>query len=180
MRELIRDPIRERVTRFRSRRGHDVLIRPSRPSDQPALQQMLASLSPRTIGMRYFIPDVPLPPVRAHQEAERLTRGDQIVYLALSTGSSPQIVAVAEAMRDKLAPQVAETAIMVADIYQGEGIGSTMIGCLAEAINQSDIAIIRAITQAHNQVVRHMITRLERPYTTTYWRGEVIYEIAVA
>lgn len=180
MRELMRDPLPASAPHFRSRRGRDLLIRPSRPSDQAALQEMLLSLSPRTIGMRYFIPDVPLPAVRARQEAERLTRGDQIVYLAVSAGSSPQIVAVAEVMRDKLAPHVAETAIMVADRYQGEGIGTALIGCLAEAINQSDIAIIRAITQAHNQVVRHMITRLERPYTTTYWRGEVIYEIAVA
>lgn len=180
MSESIREMMSAEITRIRSRRGRELLIRPPQPGDRAALQRMLAALSPRTVGMRYFIPDVPLSAVRVRQEAERLLSGDQIVYLAVSGGSDPQIVAIAELVRDRRAPHVAESAIVVADSYQGEGIGTAIVGCLAHAVAQTEIAIIRAITQAHNQVVQRMISRLGRPYTTTCWRGEVTYEIGVA
>jgi RimJ/RimL family protein N-acetyltransferase len=74
---------------------------------------------------------------------------------------------------------VAESAVVVADAYQGEGIGRAVLARLVAAAAALAIGRLRAITQAHNLPIRHLIASSGRPYTSRFAGAEVHYEVAL-
>ncbi|NTU83173.1 MAG: GNAT family N-acetyltransferase [Chloroflexales bacterium] len=167
------------ATLFRSRRGRPVQIRRADPEDAEALARMLGGLSVETVTRRYLMPCT-MPAERARREAERLARHDdgQIVLVAQADGAAALIVAVAELVRDRGEQGVAESAIVVADAYQGEGIGRQVAACLASEAVGAAIRRVRATLFATNTPVRRLIRSLGRPYTTRHWRGEIQVEFS--
>lgn len=163
---------------FRSRRGRPIRIRRVAPGDAEALTSMLGGLSVRTVALRYLTPGA-LHVDQARREAERLARDDdgQIVLVAQAEGGGSPIVAVAELVRERGEPAVAESAIVVADDYQGEGIGRRVAEQLADEAAGADIRRVRATMLAANTPVRRLIESLGRPYTSSHWRGEIQVEI---
>ncbi|GAB4450764.1 MAG: hypothetical protein OHK0015_56010 [Chloroflexi bacterium OHK40] len=166
--------------RFNSRRGRSVAIRQANPQDAPALAALFGGLSARSVERRYMMPRR-LPPELARREASRLTdqRGDRIVLVATTDEEGTPIVAVAELARDGAEPSVAESAVVVADAYQGEGIGRAVLGRLADAAREAAISHMRAITRADNTPIRQLIASSGRPYQARFAGGEVHYEIAL-
>ncbi len=165
---------------FCSRSGRAITIRSARADDAPAISAMIGGLSPRTIALRYHLPLVRLSPEAARREAERVTSADRgrIVYLALAAqGERPEIIGIAELACDRAEPDLAESAIVVADSFQSDGIGRAIVGQLVAAADRRGIARVRALTQTHNAAVRRLVVGLGRPYSTRFTGGEVMYEI---
>ena len=163
---------------FQSTRGRMLRIRPAMPADATALAAMIGGLSQRSVAMRYLTPRA-LPPELARREAERLVResDQQLVLVALDDSGDEQIVAVAELVRDGAEPSVAESAVVVADAYQGEGLGRAIVGRLAQAAAGASIGRIRAVVLGQNMPMRRLIAGLGVPYTSRFVGSEVYYDI---
>jgi GNAT superfamily N-acetyltransferase len=168
---------------FRSKQGRVVAIRRASPTDEAALAALIGGLSARSVERRYLTPRT-LDALAARREAERLTRAgvDQIVVIAEidgQDGAERTIVAVAELVRDGAEPEVAEGAVVVADSFQGEGIGRAVLSRLAGAASDSNINRLRAITQAQNRPLRRLIASSGLAYSARFVGAEVLYEVAL-
>jgi L-amino acid N-acyltransferase YncA len=165
---------------FRSKAGRDLAIRPVEAADNVALAAMFGTLSLKTVERRYLAPRL-LRGEAARREAERLTHAgaNHIVLVAQDRGAGDAIVAVAELAPDSAEPGVAESAVLVADAYQGEGIGRAVAEELAEAVRTTSISRVRATVHAANTPVRRLIASLGRPYSTHFRGTEVVYELSM-
>jgi acetyltransferase len=113
--------------------GIPLLIRPICSADAPRLLAFFESLSPRSIYLRFFAPMKRLSPAMV----EQLTRVDPERHIAL-VALSPrdggrQMLAVGRVIRLGN-PKDAEFSIVVADPWQGLGIGAALLKrCIARA-----------------------------------------------
>lgn len=166
---------------FRSKAGRSVAIRRAGPDDTAAIAAMIGDLSARTVERRYLTPRV-LGEEAARREAERLTRRDdgRIVLVAQAHGHAGGIIAVAELVRDRSEGGLAEGAVVVADAYQGEGIGRAVVEQMAVAAEGAAISRVRATTHAYNTPVRRLIASFGLPYTARFAGAEVQYEVALS
>jgi RimJ/RimL family protein N-acetyltransferase len=165
---------------FRSKAGRTLVLRPATRDDRPALAAMMTGLSPATVQRRYLTRGL-LREETARREAERLTRPENagMVLVAQTRDGDSRIVAVAELAQDQAEPGVAEGAVVVADAYQGEGIGRAVVERLATLARGTSIRTVRATTSASNTAVRRLIASLGRPYTARFAGSEVLYELAL-
>jgi L-amino acid N-acyltransferase YncA len=163
---------------FSSKRGRALAIRHAAPGDAAALAALLGGLSARSVERRYLTPRV-LDEAAAWREAMRLIVAGRMVMVAETAGGYGAIVAVAELVWDDAEPTVAESAIVVADAYQGEGIGRAVLARLVAAARSAAISRLRAVTQAHNLPVRRLIVSSGRPYSSRFVGAEVHYEVAL-
>lgn len=166
------------ATRLRSKAGRGFAIRRAAPEDTGAIAAMIGGLSAGTVERRYLTPRRMTGEV-AHREAERLTRHDDGKIVLVAQGEAGAILAVAELVRDRAEGDVAEGAVVVADDYQGEGIGRAVVERLAADAAGAAISRVRATTKAHNTPVRRLIASSGRPYTARFDGAEVLYEVAL-
>jgi len=166
---------------FHSTRGHLIAARPVAPSDSGLIADLLAGLSAQSLFLRYCMPMPRMAPETVAREAARLgqthsTRQLTVVALA-SIGGVEQVVAVAELVRDSGSPAVAEIALVVADAYQREGIGSALCAYLVAAARRQGLAALRAMALAENAAVRRMVARSGAPYTAETRQGMTTIQI---
>lgn len=171
-------PIASMPQRFHSKAGRRLWLRPATAADRAALAAMMVDLSPDTVERRYLTPSG-MHTESARREAERLTRPERagLILVAQAPADAGRIVAIAELAHDRARPGVAEGAVVVADPYQGEGIGRALVERLALLAEEAAICRVRAITSAHNTPVRRLIASLGRPYSARFAGSEVQYEM---
>ncbi len=131
-------------------RSHEPpIVRPIRPDDRERLVRFHQSLSSETTRLRFF----GFHPRLADAELERFTNVDHLDREALVTTSGNDIVGVGR--YDRLDDSdVAEVAFVVADPWQGQGIGTRLLQVLA------DLALQRGITELEAMVLpenHHML-----------------------
>ncbi|HEU0190977.1 MAG TPA: GNAT family N-acetyltransferase [Mycobacterium sp.] len=112
---------------IRVRDGAELLLRPVLPGDDERVRHGHVKISGDTLYRRFMTARIPSPSLM-HYLAE-VDYVDHFVWVVTETDGSP--VADARFVRDEADPTVAEIAFMVADAYQGRGIGSFLIGALA-------------------------------------------------
>ena len=141
------------------RDGTSVTVRPIRPEDEPMLVRFHEALSERTVYLRY-LKELKLSARVAHERLARLVFIDYNREMALvvvhrdpATGES-SIIAVARLSKIQ-GTDAAEFAIVVADAYQGQGLGRELlqrlldvgraekIGCIQGSILQDNTDMIR-------------------------------------
>jgi len=106
--------------------GTTVLVRPIAPEDKPLLVQFLARLSPETAYRRFMSP-------KSHfteAELRYLTEIDGHDHIALIAVRGSELVGVARCVR--VQPDTADVAIVVADPWQGIGLGRRLARLLAD------------------------------------------------
>jgi acetyltransferase len=166
---------------FHSARGRLIAARPIAPGDADMLAGLLAGLSPQSLFLRYCMPMPRMAPEAIAREAARLAhpRGSQqltVVALA-NVGGVEQLIAVAELARDPNSAAIAEIALVVADAYQREGIGSALCAYLVAAARRQGLAAIRAMALAENIAVRRMVARSGAQYTSETRQGMTTIQI---
>lgn len=130
--------------RARLRDGTAVLLRPIRASDRESLVAALERLSPASRYLRF------------HAVVDRLTDAqidfltdidhvdhEAIVVLDPKRPDLPGI-GVARYVREHDDPTVAEAAITVADEFQGQGVGTLLLGALAGRARANGITVFRS------------------------------------
>jgi acetyltransferase len=138
--------------------GTPILLRPIKPEDEPMWHELLASCSQESLRFRFRY----LFKQTTHEMATRFCFIDY----------DREIAIVAEAEQDgqrkllgvgRLVADVdhtdAEYAVLVADAYQGVGLGSLLTDYCLEICNQWGIATVVAETSPENQ---KMLTMFER------------------
>ena len=172
--ELVQDNVP-----FRSRRGRAIRFRQVTPGDTCALAELLQGLSPETIHLRYFLPRPRFAPEEARQEALRLVGGvprDLVLLGLVEARGQEQAIAIAELVRDAAHSAVGEVGLVVADAYQGEGIGSALGAELLARAAWHGVSTMRASALDENTPVRRLIARLGLPYTVERSQGVITFQ----
>ena len=135
--------------------GEHLTVRPMQATDVDAVLSAIQALSPESLRRRFFSPVPRLLPGMA----EALTAvGDHHLAL-LAFGEAGELVAIAEAVRDRRDPQSAELAIAVADAYQHRGIGTRLLRRLSRYAAEQGVVRLTGSTQTDNPAALSMFTK---------------------
>ena len=128
------------------RDGSTVHVRPVRATDAPAVRAFFERLSPESTGLRFFsgFPNLD----SAVSWATEVD--DQRRYSLVATSGDGRVLAHAGWERDPDRPERAEVALAIADAMQGKGLGTILLGQLAEAADQAGIGVLGAEVLPHN------------------------------
>jgi RimJ/RimL family protein N-acetyltransferase len=142
--------------RVRLRDGSSVQIRQIEPEDREALRAGFERLSDRTRYLRF---QAPLPSLSEHQLAY-LTDVDHHNHEALVAVDPKSDDGVGVARFVRVGDDVAECAIVVADDWQGRGLGTILLDRLAERAREEDITRFTALVLAENNDALRLLERL--------------------
>jgi acetyltransferase len=125
--------------------GRKVRVRPVDCDDGPAVQAFVARLSPGTSRRRFFRPVKALTPLAL----ARVVEVDYARSMSIVAESDGQIVGLAEYVA---APgeHSAEVAVVIADEWQGAGLGRALFGALLVHAANQGLARLRGEALADN------------------------------
>jgi RimJ/RimL family protein N-acetyltransferase len=135
----------EPVSDVALRDGSVVTLREIEPSDADALVRFHERLSPESIRMRYFSSH----PHLSQIETARLTTVDHRDRQAFVVVADGEIVGVGRYVRANT--DDAEVAFIIADAWQGRGLGSVLLQQLAGHARRCGFRRLTASTLAHNR-----------------------------
>ena len=148
------------VSRWTMKNGHEVILRPIRPEDEPAMRKFHELLSDETVYLRYFH----MAKLDTRIAHERLVRKCFIDYdremalvaeLGTADSKMPVIVGVGRLSRRPLSEE-AELAVVVADQYQHQGLGGELVARLVKIARAEGLKRIVAEFHSENSAIRHM------------------------
>jgi len=118
--------------------GTEIFFRPVKPTDEPALSEMLYSLSGKSVQTRYMTRTMTFP----HKDVQHLTNIDYHQNLSI-VGTVPgvsgdQIVAIAQYFLDPKT-DAAEVAFLVQDEWQAKGMGTFLLEYLTRIAKQRGV-----------------------------------------
>jgi len=151
-----------------------VLIRPIRADDGERLSASHTRLSPETRYRRFLSAK----PQLTGADIQYLVHVDGIDHIAL-VATQPSIpgepiVGVARCIRVPESPDAGEFAIVVADALQRRGVGTRLVGRLAELAVAQGITRFRATMLSQNLAIQRLLTGLAAGPVTRTWYGETI------
>jgi acyl-CoA hydrolase len=122
----------EELERYETLRdGTEIFFRAVKPNDEPALSEMLYSLSEESVRTRYMAHTMVFP----HRDIQRLTnidyRQDVAIVGLIPRVSGEEIVAIAQYFLDPQT-QVAEVAFLVQDEWQQKGMGTFLLDYITQ------------------------------------------------
>jgi len=155
-----------------------VHIRPIRPEDREALAAAHARLSPESVRRRYLSPK----PHLSGRELTYLTEvdgRDHVAYVALD---GDDLVGVARWVRLADDPAAAEAAVIVADAFQGEGLGRRLGEARADAARERGIERFTALLLPDNVAAQRLFRSISRRLDSRYEGGlrELVVELPAA
>ncbi|MDF3067278.1 MAG: CoA-binding domain protein [Polyangiaceae bacterium] len=140
--------------------GTEVLIRPIRPEDEPAIAEFHKELSERSVRLRYFQP-LQLGQRTAHERLIRVCFGDYDRELALVVerkqegGEAGQIIAVGRLSKTP-GQTGAEFAILISDAWQRRGLGTELLRRLIQIGKDEKVSRISADILPDNADMRRV------------------------
>jgi len=122
------------------RDGSTVRIRPARPSDETRVEDYLIGLSPETRRLRFWSQAIDVRGLA--RKIVDVDLDNHLTLLVLHGGDEGRMIGGAQYIRTHRGR--AEISLSVTDEFQGRGIGSILLGQLAEAAAAHDIATFSA------------------------------------
>jgi acyl-CoA hydrolase/RimJ/RimL family protein N-acetyltransferase len=120
------------------RDGTEIFFRPIKPVDEPALSEMLYSLSEQSVRTRYMTRTVAFP----HKDVQQLTNIDyksDIAIVGIVPGvGGDDIVAIAQYYLDPKT-LAAEVAFLVQDEWQQKGMGTFLLDYITQVARQRGV-----------------------------------------
>jgi acetyl coenzyme A synthetase (ADP forming)-like protein len=155
------------------RDGSTVHVRPARPTDAPAVEELLKGLSDRSRWLRFFsgFPNLE----KAVQWATEIDY-DRRYGLVATTGADGRLLGHAGFERQPDHPERAEVALEIADAMQGKGLGTILLGQLAEAANQIGVQVLDAEVLAENHQMVKVFRDCGFPVKTHSLPGVLLIE----
>jgi acetyltransferase len=151
--------------------GATVVVRPIRPDDEAMMVRFHESLSDRSVYQRYFHM-MTLTHRTAHDRLARVCGADfdrEFVLVAEGCGDDsrvPVILGVARLLRVGDGA-VAEFAVVVADRFQGVGVGGALMRQLVAIAKREGVTRLRADILAENGPMRRLCARAGIPVQPT-------------
>jgi acetyltransferase len=147
--------VHPRITRLPD--GRAVLVRAARPADAPAVQTFVRWLSPLARRRRFLGALSELSPAQLDcLTRARDPRDLSLVALAGDAEGGP-IVAMAQYALDD--PASAEFALVVADAWQGQGLGMRLLERLLERAAEAGVRKLNGFVLADNAPMRALAAR---------------------
>ncbi|MBK7095544.1 MAG: bifunctional acetate--CoA ligase family protein/GNAT family N-acetyltransferase [Saprospiraceae bacterium] len=143
----------------------DVLIRPIKPEDEPNEKEMFANFSKQTLYFRFFgyIKDI------THDMLTRFTQIDYNREMALigeiTVDGKTQMIGVSRIVSD-LENHTAEFAIVVADPWQGKGVGAHLMDKILEVAKRQGLKKIYASVMKANDTMVQMFKSRDFTFTS--------------
>ena len=133
--------------------GTEIFFRPVKPTDEPALKEMLYSLSDQSVQLRFFSSTKTFP----HKDVQQLTTIDYVQDLSIvgivpGSGGEEDIVAIAQYFLDPKT-SAAEVAFIVQDEWQDRGMGSFLMRYIAEIARQRGVRRFDAKVMPRNKAM---------------------------
>jgi acyl-CoA hydrolase/RimJ/RimL family protein N-acetyltransferase len=113
------------------RDGTEIFFRPIKPSDEPALSEMLYSLSEKSVKTRYMAGTMVFPHSDVQQLANIDYRKDIAIVGVVPGIAEEEIVAIAQYFLDPDG-QSAEVAFLVQDEWQSKGMGTFLLDYITQ------------------------------------------------
>jgi RimJ/RimL family protein N-acetyltransferase len=149
-------------TSYVIRDGRQVTIRHITPGDAWRLVDLFYRMSDTTRRLRFHSMRQNVPLEEIEREAEQLSDLDAAHQAALvatvQEEGDERIVAVARLARSEN-PVEAESAVVVRDDYQGQGLGTHMLKLLVGVARSMDIQYLTAWVMAENLHMLHIIQK---------------------
>jgi RimJ/RimL family protein N-acetyltransferase len=138
------------------RDGVPVHLRPVRADDAAAICRLFQGLSETSRWRRFFsaCPDLD----KVVGWATEVDNDHRLGLVAIAADSG-QVIAHAGLERDPRQPDRAEFALAIADRYQGRGLGSILLGQLAEAAHRAGIQWLTGEVLADNHRMLNLLRR---------------------
>ena len=154
------------------RDGSTLTIRPVRVADAAELSRFFSDLSLESRVLRFFAAVA-----NADSSIQRMVNVDysSSYGLVAVAGAAAQIVG--HAMYVRVEPRKAELALAVADTYQGRGLGTILLGQLAEAAAAAGIDVFEAVVLPENHRMLQMLRESGFPVHARSEPGEVRAEL---
>src|SRR5687768_1486821 len=150
------------------RDGSTVRIRVMRPSDEASLCDLITSLSEESRWLRFYCnQNRTAIAAEAHREANL----DQAFGLVAVSGEEERVVG--HAFYVAINDQRAEVAFTIANEYQGRGLGSILLGQLAQVASANGIEIFEAEVIAANHRMLHVFRASGFPIEVTANVGQL-------
>ncbi|MEJ7876138.1 MAG: GNAT family N-acetyltransferase [Solirubrobacterales bacterium] len=143
--------------RVELRDGRAALIAALHPDDRRRYLSGVARMSPESLYMRFMAPVARLTESQLRYLLE-IDHRDHEALLAVDEETG-EAVGVARYVRLER-PHVAEAAIIVVDLWQGSGLGKTMLRVLAQAAREAEIDRFEVTVLAHNKAMWAILSSL--------------------
>ena len=152
------------TTHWKAKAGRQVLIRPIRPEDEPALVSFHQTLSEQSVYNRYFMP-MKLPQRIAHERLARMCFNDYDREIALvaqvknERTNEHEIVGVGRLSKVH-GVNDAEFAIVVSDAWQGQGLGTQLLRLLLRVGRDENLEHLTAQILGDNYAMQGICRKL--------------------
>jgi acetyl coenzyme A synthetase (ADP forming)-like protein len=150
------------------RDGSTVRVRAMRPADDKALLGLFTSLSEESVWLRFFSPTKG---AALAAEAHRETNLDHTFGLLALSGPDERVVG--HAFFAALDEHRAEVAFTIANDFQGRGLGTILLGQLAEVAEANDIQMFEAEVVAANHAMLHVFRESGFPIEVSALAGQL-------
>jgi GNAT superfamily N-acetyltransferase len=146
------------------RDGTRAVIRPIGPDDSDRLKAGFEIASPDSIFLRFLAPH----PRLSSSELRYLTGVDHDKHEALIAvdPESGESFGTARYIRSDDDPATAEFAIGVGDRWMRIGLGSALLGALAERAREAGITRFTGLIHSENTAIRRLVEKVIGPFTT--------------
>ena len=141
------------------RDGTPVLLRPMKPEDEPLVSDFLGKCSEETIYFRYF----KLIKKWTHEMLIRFTQNDydrELGLMAIGLPPGPEVMMGVSRMVMAADRSTAEFAVIVADPWQGKGLGPKLVERITEIAREQGVKLLTGDVLAQNQPMLEMVKRL--------------------
>lgn len=149
---------KEYIRETEMKNGKKAILRPIRPEDEPLEREMFANFSPQTQRYRFF---APLKEV-THEMLVRYTQIDyereMAIIAEVDENGSKKMAGVVRIIADA-SKETAEFAIVIADPWQGQGLGSRMTNYILDIAKDKEIKKIYAYFLDDNDVMHHIFVK---------------------
>lgn len=172
------------LSRFQTLDGRSIHCRLIQPEDLSLMIHFFHHLSPESRWRRFNIDLTHVGPERIERTARQLAEVDNRTQggavMALTEEDRVEIlVGVVRLGRDAEDGSRAEVAIVVRDDYQGQGIGSHLLGEVIKLAKEMGVHSLSAVTQHDNEKLKRMIRWQKIPMTerTTDAQTEFVLDL---
>ncbi len=154
------------------RDGSTVAVRPIRASDEADLSRFFSQLSLESRVFRFFAAVA-----NADASVKRMVDVDYATRYGIVAISGVDQEIIGHAMYVAIGSTTAELALAVADQYQGRGLGTILLGQLAEAAAGAGIQVLEAVVRPENHRMLEVLRESGFPVHTRSEPGEVHAEL---
>lgn len=168
----------QRLTRTLTvRNGAQVRVRPIRPDDTQRLQAFHAGLSADTVLYRFFRHLPTLTDTMARNFTHLDYENRMALVATAGEGADERLIGVVR--YERIGPDTAEVAFVIADDWQRQGISTALLRMLAEYARPRGIRSFEAITMPENTRMLAMLRQCGFPAHPRFLGGDMHVRIDI-